>query len=72
MNMTLITLGIAFFIVLLCLILLGISWIFTGKSRLRVGMCGKDPTKKRSNDAGCETKNTCGICGKSNDTEEDK
>ena len=61
------TLLITFVIIIICVSLLGISMLLTGKSRLRVGMCGRVPTKKRGKDAGCGTEYSCGLCGRGND-----
>lgn len=67
-----ITLLVTFAIIIICLSLLGISMLLTGKSRLRVGMCGRVPTKKRGKDSGCGNEYTCGLCGKGNDEQEEK
>jgi hypothetical protein len=58
------TLIIAFIIFALCVALLGISRLITGKSRLRIGMCGRIPIKKKDKDSGCGTQYTCGLCSK--------
>lgn len=57
MDTLLITLGIAFVLVLAAVGLLAISWLFTGKSTLRPGACGRDPTKKKSSECG-----SCDLC----------
>jgi len=66
------TLGITFVLFILALSLLGVSWLFTGKSRLRIGMCGRVPTQIRNKDKGCGTQHTCGICGNSEKSEQEK
>lgn len=55
------TLGIAFGVIVIAVVLLGIGWIITGKPRLRGGMCGRVPDKKGT----CNPHSTCGVCGKS-------
>ncbi len=61
------TLIITFILVFLCLMLLGFSWFLTGKSRFKLGMCGRTPTEKRDNKRGCGTDPSCSICGKDDD-----
>jgi len=70
MSNVLITLAVTFVIVVLAFFLLGISKFLTGKSRLRIGMCGKDPKKKKGEECGINL--PCGICGKSEEKEEKK
>ena len=60
MSSLLLTLGIAFFIVVLSVALLGLSWLIKGKSSIRPGTCGRDPTKNRDRD--CETTSSCSLC----------
>lgn len=69
MTTLIITLALTFSLIIIALLLLGISWVFTGKSRLHVGMCGRIPTQKRSKDAGCGTSVTCALCGKKDEPE---
>ena len=71
MNNILFTFCIAFALVVLCLIFLGIGKIVTGKSRLKLGMCGRDPHKKQKPEEGCGTDRTCGFCSRS-DEEKDE
>ncbi len=54
------TLVIAVLVTMLALFGLGIGWILTGKSRIRRGACGMDPTKPR--DGSCGKKIQCGLC----------
>lgn len=54
------TLSAAFVVIVIAVLLLGIGWLLTGKSKLRGGMCGRTPTQTK----GCGTDQTCGICGK--------
>lgn len=65
MSTLLLTLTIAFVIVMLALAGLAIGWLLTGKSIIRPGACGRDPTKKRD-DKSCGT-NTCSLCEKQDD-----
>ncbi len=72
MSTTFFTLAAAFVVIVLCAALLGISLLFTGKSRLRIGMCGRVPTKKKNDKEGCGTKYTCGLCSKGERIDEEK
>jgi hypothetical protein len=46
--------------------LLGIGWLLTGKSKIKPGACGRDPTKNK--DENCsESKISCGLCKKKDD-----
>ena len=63
MSTLLITLGFAFAIVLIAVVLLAIGLLFKGKSILRPGACGRDPTKNR-NDMDCGSKSSCSLCEK--------
>lgn len=62
MNTLLLTVAIAFVIVVFAVGLLGIGWLLTGKSKIRGGTCGRDPTKKKSEDKGCGTSVSCDLC----------
>lgn len=46
-------------------LLLGIGWLLTGKSRLRKGGCGSFPSKNKKGDSSCST------CGSKRSCEED-
>lgn len=58
------TILFAFVLIMIACALLGIGLILTGKTKFRLGMCGKDPTKKREDKPGCGTDPNCSICGK--------
>jgi len=64
MKTALVTFILTFAIIFIALCMLGISWLLTGKSRLRVGMCGRTPTQKRDAKNGCGKDITCGLCGR--------
>ncbi|NGX42034.1 MAG: hypothetical protein K940chlam7_00310 [Chlamydiae bacterium] len=66
------TLCLTFAVIVLCLVLLSISKLITGKSRFKLGTCGRDPTQKRSKEEGCGNEFSCGLCGKSEEPEEHK
>jgi hypothetical protein len=72
MNSMIITLLIAVFIILLCIGLLGIGLVLTGKSKIRGGMCGRVPTKKRDESDGCGSNITCSLCSPNNKDDEKK
>lgn len=57
------TIMIAFIIVLLAVGLLAIGWLITGKTKIRPGACGRDPTKNRDEECSDE-KISCGLCKK--------
>lgn len=63
MSTFMITLILAFGVVVLALTLLGIGWLITGKSRMIQGACGMDPDRVR--DKRCGTKDiSCELCKK--------
>jgi hypothetical protein len=64
-NTLLLTLGIAFVVVVLSMALMGISWLLTGKLKIKPGACGRDPNKKR--DEECGTDVDCQLCKKNDD-----
>lgn len=57
------TLLFAFILVIIAFFLLGLGWLVTGKPKIRAGMCGKDPTKKRE-DNNCGDSIQCNLCEK--------
>jgi len=61
MNFTL-TLLIAFIVTMVAASLLGIGLILTGKSKVKLGSCGRDPNKKQDDD--CGTNVSCTLCDK--------
>lgn len=62
MSTLILTLGIAFVVVLVALAIMGISWLLTGKLKLRPGACGRDPKKIRDEEEGCGTSANCHLC----------
>jgi hypothetical protein len=60
------TLILAFIIIAIAIALLAISWIVTGKSTIRGGSCGRDPSKKKDSDE-CGTDVSCSLCHKPED-----
>lgn len=58
MSNLFLTLVLAFLVVVLALACLAISWLVTGKNRLRKG-CGQAPTS-----SSCQSTGSCGLCGK--------
>ena len=64
MSTILLTLILAFVIVVIALGLLGLGWLITGKSRIRPGACGRDPHKRQSKEEGCGDDITCSLCEK--------
>lgn len=59
MSSLLLTLAIAFIIVLISIGLLAIGWLISGKARIRPGACGRDPHKNREE---CGTSTSCQLC----------
>lgn len=62
MNTIILTLIAAFIVVLIAVGLLAISWLIKGKSSLKPGACGRDPTKKKADQPGCGTGVSCDLC----------
>lgn len=72
-----ITVLIAFFVIGVALLCLGVGLVLTGKSKIKPGACGRDPNKIREEDCGnhvscqlCERHNQHGV--KSNDKPDEK
>lgn len=70
MSTLIVTIAVAFAVVVLALAFMGISWLLTGKLSIKPGACGRDPTKKRSSEEGCGTDVNCMLCKK--DEKKDK
>lgn len=60
MSTLLVTVFLAFIIVIVAIALLAIGWLATGKSRIRPGACGRAPQRDR--DGECGTNSTCSLC----------
>lgn len=61
MSTIFLTILLAFFLVLIAIGFLAISWLITGKSKIRPGACGRDPTKDKE----CLDKTiSCSLCKK--------
>jgi hypothetical protein len=71
MDNFLLTMFLAFIIIVVALIFLALSWFFKGKSCIRAGSCGRDPTKKQD-DESCGTQKTCGLCESKKTSENDR
>lgn len=67
MSTLLLTLAIAFVIVVIALGLMAIGWLITGKSRIQPGACGRAPNRKKNEKEGCGTNISCDLCEKPND-----
>jgi hypothetical protein len=63
MSSLLVTLGFAFAIILIAVVLMAIGLLLKGKSILRPGACGRDPTKNRDTQD-CGSKSSCSLCEK--------
>lgn len=63
MSTLLLTLALAFIVIVIALALLGLSWLLTGKSKIRPGACGRDPNKKIDGED-CGKRSSCGLCKK--------
>jgi len=64
MSSLLVTLLTAFVLIILCVSLLGVGLLITGKSKLRAGMCGRAPKKKQERDGQCDAEYGCHLCRK--------
>ena len=64
------TLILAIIIIVAALALLSIGYFVKGKPGFKLGMCGRDPTKKKSN---CdENQGPCSVCGKPENPSKEK
>lgn len=63
MSTLLLTIFIAFVIVVVAISFLAIGWLITGKSKVQPGACGRDPTKKRDQ-KDCGDTTSCSLCEK--------
>jgi hypothetical protein len=52
LSTLLLTLLIAFILVVLAIAALSVGWLFSGKSKIRRGACGMDPKKLRDKECG--------------------
>lgn len=66
MSTLILTLMIAFILVVLAIAALSVGWLFSGKSKIVRSASGSDPNKLREKECGTDTK--CGMC----ETEIDK
>lgn len=69
MSNILVTIGIAFVLIMIALAALALTWFFTGRSSIKAGSCGRAPTKKR--EESCGTKKTCSLCESDKKDEDD-
>ncbi|WP_143406433.1 hypothetical protein [Estrella lausannensis] len=56
------TVALAFVIVSIALALIGIGYLVTGKNKIRLGSCGRNPHQDK--DGSCGTKRSCSLCDK--------
>lgn len=61
------TLFAAFVLVSIALVLIGIGFFITGKSKIKPGCCGKLP--KKDGDKECDDPSSCDLCKKPDDQE---
>jgi hypothetical protein len=71
MSIILITLAVAFIVILVALALLAIGWLVTGKSKIRPGACGRDPNQFKENQDCGNTGPSCYICKKPEEKKDD-
>jgi hypothetical protein len=60
-----ITILIAFFVIIVALVCMGIGLLLTGKPKIKPGACGRDPNKIR--EEGCGDSVSCQLCDKHDD-----
>lgn len=70
MSTLILTISLAFVIVIAAVAFLGIGKLITGRSKLHLGACGRDPNKKREEQSGCGTSSHCSLCDQ--DSKDDK
>jgi hypothetical protein len=56
------TIIMAFVLVAACMLLLGIGWLITGKTKIERGACGRNPHKKNNDKINCGPDLTCSLC----------
>lgn len=61
MSLFILTLISAFVVVVLAFLCMAIGWLITGKSKIKGGMCGRDPTKKKESKS-CGDDVRCDLC----------
>lgn len=61
MNKLFETVSFATVLIILALILISISLLFTGRQRIKSGTCGRFPKKGKENEI-CENKGGCDLC----------
>lgn len=65
MSTIVLTVMIAFIIVMVAVGLLAIGWLVTGKSKIKAGACGRDPNKNKDETCSDDSNNiSCGLCKK--------
>ncbi len=69
MSTLLAVIGVTFIIIVICIFMLGIGLFVTGKTKLRLGMCGKVPTQKKSKSNKCGNEMTCPLCGNKDESD---
>lgn len=69
MSNLLVTIALSFAVIICAIALLCISWLITGKQKLKAGSCGKNPDQKK--DKQCGTNIQCQLCDK-NDAKKKK
>jgi hypothetical protein len=62
MDNLILTLAIAFVLIVAALAFFGIGWLITGKSKIKPGACGRTPTENRGKD--CGDQSSCDLCKK--------
>lgn len=67
MDSIITTVALAFVFIALGVAALSIGWLITGRSKMRGNRCGTNP-----HDKSCETKKSCGLCGKGEDENEQR
>lgn len=66
MSTLLLTISLAFVIVIVAVAFLGIGKLITGRSKLQLGACGRDPNKQRDEKSGCGKSSHCSLCDQDN------
>lgn len=54
------TFFIALILIVVALLMIGLSWLVTGKQKIKGGSCGRLPKKEK--DETCGTKESCRLC----------
>lgn len=62
------TFSIAAVLIIIALLMIGLSWVLTGRQKVKGGTCGRDPTKEKDTSCG----SNCSLCENGTKQEKDE